>query len=68
MTIILIDGEKLTNLMIKYELGTSTIHNYPIKQIDSDYFKINDLKWQKQKNVSKMECNCWSTIMANKQF
>ena len=31
MTIILIDGKKLTNLMIKYELGTYTIHNYPIK-------------------------------------
>lgn len=42
MTIILIDGKKLTNLMIKYELGTFTIHNYPIKQIDSDYFNIGD--------------------------
>ena len=42
MTIILIDGKKLTDLMIKYDLGTSTIHNYPIKQIDSDYFNIGD--------------------------
>lgn len=42
MTIILIDGKKLTNLMIKYELGTYTIHNYPIKQIDSDYFNIGE--------------------------
>lgn len=42
MTIILIDGKKLTNLMIKYELETFTIHNYPIKQIDSDYFNIGD--------------------------
>ena len=42
MTIILIEGKKLTNLMIKYELGTSTIHNYPIKQIDSDYFNISE--------------------------
>lgn len=42
MTIILIDGKKLTNLMIKYDLGTSTIHNYPIKQIDSDYFNIGE--------------------------
>lgn len=42
LTIILIDGKKLTNLMIKYELGTYTTHNYPIKQIDGDYFNINE--------------------------
>ena len=34
--------DALTNLMIKYDLGTSTIHNYPIKQIDSDYFNIGE--------------------------
>ncbi len=37
-TIILIDGEKLTNLMIDYNVGVSTESVYEIKKIDSDYF------------------------------
>lgn len=36
--IVLIDGEMLTHLMIKYNLGVSTIHSYDIKRVDSDYF------------------------------
>ena len=37
--IILIDGEKLTKLMIEYGLGVSTEHNFSIKKIDRDFFE-----------------------------
>lgn len=40
LSIILIDGEELANLMIEYELGTSTVNTYKIKRIDSDYFNF----------------------------
>ncbi|MCE5270673.1 restriction endonuclease [bacterium] len=36
--IVLIDGETLTQLMIDHGVGVSTISNYEIKKIDSDYF------------------------------
>lgn len=36
--IVLIDGKKLTHLMINYGLGVSTEHSYEIKRIDGDYF------------------------------
>ncbi len=36
--IILIDGDKLAQLMIEFSIGVSTIGQYLIKQIDSDYF------------------------------
>jgi restriction system protein len=36
--IILIDGDRLSNLMIDYDIGVSTINTYIIKRIDSDYF------------------------------
>lgn len=36
--VILIDGEKLVNFMIDYNLGTTTSTIYEIKKIDSDYF------------------------------
>lgn len=36
--IILVDGERLTKLMIEYDLGVSTVHAYLIKRIDSDFF------------------------------
>ncbi|MGB9799806.1 MAG: restriction endonuclease [Thermanaerothrix sp.] len=36
--IVLIDGQRLAELMIDYEVGVTTILNYPIKQIDRDYF------------------------------
>ena len=42
LTIILIDGKKLANLMIEYDLGTSTVETYQIKRIDTDYFNINE--------------------------
>jgi len=37
--IILIDGEKLTDLMFEYNVGLSIQSNYEIKKIDSDYFE-----------------------------
>ncbi len=36
--IVLIDGVKLAELMIEYDLGVSTEYEYKIKRIDSDYF------------------------------
>ena len=36
--IILVDGQKLTELMIEYGLGVSEQKTYSIKRIDSDYF------------------------------
>jgi len=36
--IVLIDGERLTNLMIDHDVGVSTISTYPVKRIDGDYF------------------------------
>lgn len=36
--IILVDGERLTKLMIEYDLGVSTVHTYLVKRIDSDFF------------------------------
>ncbi len=34
----LIDGRNLANLMIDFNLGTTTAANYELKRIDSDYF------------------------------
>jgi len=36
--VILIDGEKLVDFMIDFNLGTTTSTTYEIKKIDSDYF------------------------------
>lgn len=36
--IVLIDGEKLAQLMIDYNLGVSTANVYEIKRVDNDYF------------------------------
>ena len=36
--IILIDGKRLANLMLKFGLGVTTIRTIEIKEIDSDYF------------------------------
>jgi restriction system protein len=38
--IVLIDGERLTQLMIDHNIGVSTATNYAIKKIDFDYFDI----------------------------
>ena len=37
--IILIDGERLANLMIEYDIGLSTENTYHVKVIDKDYFE-----------------------------
>lgn len=36
--IVLIDGEKLANLMIDYSIGCNAVQTYEIKKIDNDYF------------------------------
>ncbi|MCE5251854.1 restriction endonuclease [bacterium] len=36
--IVLIDGEQLSNLMIDHDIGVSTVSQYPVKKIDTDYF------------------------------
>jgi len=36
--IVLIDGERLAELMIEYDIGVSVIQTYEIKRIDSDFF------------------------------
>ncbi len=38
--LVLIDGEKLADLMLKYELGT-TSKTYKVKQLDMDYFETD---------------------------
>ena len=38
--IILIDGERLTALMLKYNLGVSLKETIEIKEVDSDYFTL----------------------------
>lgn len=37
--VVLIDGRKLSELMIDYNLGVSTAEKYEIKRIDTDYFE-----------------------------
>ncbi len=39
--IILIDGDRLAELMIEYNIGVSKSRAYEIKRIDSDYFEEN---------------------------
>ena len=36
--IVLIDGERLCDLMIEHDVGVSTVSAYPVKKIDTDYF------------------------------
>ena len=37
-TLVLIDGKRLTELMVQYDLGVSTERVYRIKRLDGDYF------------------------------
>jgi restriction system protein len=37
--VILIDGERLADLMIEHNVGVSKFHSYEVKHIDSDYFE-----------------------------
>jgi restriction system protein len=36
--IVLIDGQKLAELMIEFSVGVTQVERYEIKRIDSDYF------------------------------
>lgn len=36
--IILIDGEQLSRLMVEFNVGVSTVGQYEVKKLDSDYF------------------------------
>jgi len=36
--IILIDGQRLAELMIEHNVGVSTVASYEVKKIDTDYF------------------------------
>jgi restriction system protein len=36
--VVLIDGERLTDLMVDHSLGVTTVAAYELKRIDSDYF------------------------------
>ncbi|TVR92813.1 MAG: hypothetical protein EA416_06335 [Trueperaceae bacterium] len=37
-TIVLVDGEQLAQLMIKYDLGVATEATYDVKNVDQDFF------------------------------
>ena len=39
--IVLIDGNRLASLMIDHGVGTSTVTTYELKQIDMDYFNVD---------------------------
>nr|WP_237707633.1 restriction endonuclease [Desulfocurvibacter africanus] len=36
--VVLIDGKRLAELMIEFDVGVSTKATYQVKRIDSDYF------------------------------
>lgn len=36
--VVLVDGSKLTRLMIKHNIGVSVEHTYEVKRLDSDFF------------------------------
>jgi len=37
--IVLVDGQKLAELMVDFDVGVATVSNYKIRKIDSDYFE-----------------------------
>ncbi len=37
--IILINGQRLAELMIEYSVGVSTVRTIALKRVDSDYFE-----------------------------
>jgi len=40
--VVLVDGDRLADLMIEYGIGVSTIQSYEIKRVDSDFFTEQD--------------------------
>lgn len=41
--VVLINGQRLANLMIDFSIGVTTRMNYEIKKLDTDYFEDNQL-------------------------
>jgi restriction system protein len=41
--VILIDGDRLTELMFEYGLGVSTLNTYNVKRVDNDFFDEDEL-------------------------
>lgn len=41
--VILIDGERLTELMFEYSLGVSTLNTYSVKRVDNDFFDEDEV-------------------------
>jgi len=39
--VVLIDGLKLSQLLMDYDVGVSTVQTYSIKRIDTDYFETD---------------------------
>ncbi len=39
-TLILIDGDQLTKMMLEYNVGVSTSQKYELKKLDNDYFEL----------------------------
>jgi len=39
--VVLIDGQKLSQLMVRYNVGVSTAQTYSVKKVDSDYFDLD---------------------------
>jgi restriction system protein len=37
--VVLIDGKRLAQLMIDFEVGVATVRTYQVKRADSDYFE-----------------------------
>jgi restriction system protein len=35
---VLIDGQRLSELMITFDVGVTTTRTYQVKRVDSDYF------------------------------
>ena len=36
---VLIDGRRVAELMVDFEVGVTTIHTFHVKRVDSDYFE-----------------------------
>lgn len=36
--VVLIDGKKLSELMIDFDVGVNTVASFAVKRVDSDYF------------------------------
>ncbi|MBQ6986647.1 MAG: restriction endonuclease, partial [Oscillibacter sp.] len=41
--IVLVDGKRLTHLMIEYNVGVSTVSKYEIKAVDTDFFNDGEI-------------------------